>query len=57
MMNPKMYMLCVAASLLITVQGQCQTMNAGKIPQIETNSRTVEDGGTGPYTDIMVSDS
>jgi len=57
MMNLKTYILCAAASLLITVQGKCQTMNAGKIPQIETNSRTVEDGGTGPYTAIMISDS
>jgi hypothetical protein len=37
----------------------CQSMNAGKVEAIstETNSRTVEDGGTGPFTALMASDS
>ncbi|MBN1972412.1 MAG: hypothetical protein JW787_02140 [Sedimentisphaerales bacterium] len=37
----------------------CQAMNAAKVDAIstETNSRTVEDGGTGPFTALMASDS
>ncbi len=51
----------VAVSLLVMTLGGCQASNGGgasaSSPTVETASRVVEDGGTGPYSAIMVTDS
>jgi hypothetical protein len=52
--------LCVAVGLLSMILGGCQTTSVDKTAQVasrETASRTIEDGGTGPYKALMASDS
>ena len=51
---------CVAVGLLSMMLGGCQTTSVDKTAQVasrETASRTIEDGGTGPYKALMASDS
>jgi hypothetical protein len=61
MIKPKMYFLCSAVCLLIVTLCGCLATISGKTPIVETvstekASRTVEDGGTGPYPALMVTD-
>jgi hypothetical protein len=51
--------LCAAAGLLVVTLSGCQTSGGGKaaVVSTETASRTVEDGGTGPYPALMATDS
>lgn len=61
MKNFKMFVLCAAAGLQIITLSGCQTSNAGGSPSAkiiisETAGRVVEDGGTGPYSAVMVTD-
>jgi len=54
------YALALAAGLAPVLLTGCQSASAGKDAQVvstETASRTVEDGGTGPYKAVMASDS
>ncbi|HNW49803.1 MAG TPA: hypothetical protein PKH79_01890 [Prolixibacteraceae bacterium] len=56
----KKHLFSTAAGLLFIALIGWQPACAGNAPKVkstETNSRTVEDGGTGPYTALMVSDS
>ena len=51
---------CVAVGLLVMMLGGCQTASVDKPAQVvsrETASRTIEDGGTGPYKALMANDS
>jgi hypothetical protein len=51
---------CVAVGLLSMMLGGCQTTSVDKTAPVasrETASRTIEDGGTGPYKALMASDS
>ncbi len=66
MMGLKTCLLWATAGLLIVTLCGCQASNAARTPDVaasahvvvtETASRTVEDGGTGPYTAVMVTDS
>ena len=62
MKNLKKYLSYVAAGLLFLTLSCWPDLNYGNQKQIgnktrETNSRTVEDGGTGPYNALMVTDS
>jgi hypothetical protein len=60
MTNLKSCFLCVAVGLLGMMLGRCQITSADKATQAvsrETASRTIEDGGTGPYKALMASDS
>jgi hypothetical protein len=62
MKNLKKYLSYTAACLLFIAFSGWQAANTGNASKVETkstetNSRTVEDGGTGPYTALMVSDS
>ncbi len=59
MTNLRMYSLCAATGLLMAVLSGCQALDAPQVEPIstETDSRTVEDGGTGPYSALMVADS
>jgi len=55
----KNYFLCAALGLLAIVPSGCQTADNGtsaRAVSTETASRTVEDGGTGPYQAIMAAD-
>jgi hypothetical protein len=57
-----MCFLCTAAGLLMVTLGGCQASNTNQTSEaqvrtMETASTTVEDGGTGPYSAVMVSDS
>ena len=53
------YFLYATAGLLIVTLCGCQALHAPKVEPVstETNSRTIEDGGTGPYPAVMASDS
>jgi uncharacterized protein YciI len=56
----KICSLRVAVSLAMMVLGGCQAAGPDRLGQAvstETASRAVEDGGTGPYKALMVSDS
>ncbi len=60
MTNVKSCILGLAVGLLGMMLGGCQTTSADKATQAvsrETASRTIEDGGTGPYKALMASDS
>lgn len=62
MTNLKSFFVCAATSLFLLTLSGCHAMNTDKTPPVEpisteTNSRIVEDGGTGPYSASMVSDS
>jgi hypothetical protein len=62
MKNLKNHLSYVTAGLLFIVLSGWQPVNSGNAPKfetksIETNSRMVEDGGTGLYSALMVSDS
>src|ERR1035441_7906925 len=51
---------CVAVGLLGLVLSGCQTASVDATAPVasrETASRTIEDGGTGPYKALMASDS
>jgi hypothetical protein len=52
------YLKYMAVGFSLAMLYGCQTMKANKVEAIstETNSRTVEDGGTGPFTALMASD-
>jgi hypothetical protein len=59
------FCLCSALTLLIAILSGCQSSNVDNKPQvnaasqnstIETTPTTVEDGGTGPYSAILVGD-
>ena len=55
----KKYILCGAAGLMTVLSG-CQTTGEDTSARAilkETASRTIEDGGTGPYKALMASDS
>ena len=59
MANFKKYILCGAAGLMTVLSG-CQTTGedtSARAVLKETASRTIEDGGTGPYKALMASDS
>ncbi|MEN6307867.1 MAG: hypothetical protein ABFD91_08940, partial [Anaerohalosphaeraceae bacterium] len=61
MIHSKVYILCAAGGLLVTLGG-CRTLNDKQTSQVqnvsrETTSTLIEDGGTGPYSALMVSDS
>ena len=52
--------LCAAVGLLGMMLGGCQATGVDKTAPVasrETASRTIEDGGTGPYKALMASDS
>lgn len=54
------YVPCVAVGLLMMLWSGCHTVGVDTPAQAlstETASRTVEDGGTGPYKALMASDS
>ena len=56
----KNYFLCGAIGLLLIVPSGCQTADSNTSAQVvstEAASRTVEDGGTGPYKAVMAADS
>ena len=61
MTNLKNCLICLSTSLLIAALSGCQSLNSGQAQletvSTETNSRIVEDGGTGPFTAIMATDS
>ncbi|MBN2001300.1 alpha/beta hydrolase [candidate division KSB1 bacterium] len=59
MINFRNYLFYATAVLLIVALGGCQAFKTTKIEVIsnEIKSRTVEDGGTGPYSALMVTDS
>ncbi len=60
MANLRNCFACAAVGLLMVVSSPCQTTGADTTAQAasaETASRTVEDGGTGPYKALMASDS
>lgn len=62
MIVPRSCGLCVAAGFLAVTLGGCQSPNAERTSAVqvvstETASRIVEDGGTGPYSAVMVTDS
>jgi len=59
MVNPRTSFLCAAAVLLIVTLNGCQTLDSEKVEPVltETASRIVEDGGSGPYSALMVTDS
>jgi hypothetical protein len=59
MINLKSYFFITVVILLIVAINGCQAPDSEKIEPIltETASRIVEDGGTGPYTALMVTDS
>jgi hypothetical protein len=59
MINSRMFVLCATTGLIIVTLCGCQALNTGKAEPIstETNSRTVEDGGTGSYPALMATDS
>ncbi len=56
-----MYLFCSVVCLLLVTLSGCLATISGKTPFVEavsteTASRTVEDGGTGPYPALMVTD-
>jgi hypothetical protein len=56
----KFFMPCMAAAGLVLASSGCQTGSVetpAPVVMTETGSRTVEDGGTGPYKALMASDS
>jgi hypothetical protein len=63
MILPRHYVLCAAFGLLLVTLGGCKALSgdeaavAQNITSTETAARTVEDGGTGPYSAVMVTDS
>jgi hypothetical protein len=66
MAHLRIYVICAATGLLKALLGGCQAMDADKMTSAdtpaqviskETASSTVEDGGTGPYSAVMVNDS
>lgn len=62
MNNLRKYLFYVAVGLLFIALSSWQVSNSGKQKQVvpktsETNSRTIEDGGTGTYSALMVTDS
>jgi len=62
MTNLRACLLCSATGLLLVTLSGCQALNADETASVEIRttevaSRTVEDGGTGPYTALMVTDS
>jgi hypothetical protein len=63
MIHPSRNLLCVAFGLLVVTLGGCKTLSgdeaagAHNITSTETAARTVEDGGTGLYSAVMVTDS
>jgi hypothetical protein len=59
MIKLRMYFLCAVTCLLVVTLSGCQGLIGEKVESIstETDSRTVEDGGSGPYTAVMASDS
>ena len=59
MLNQKCYSLVAAVGLMLISNG-CQTGDSSTPAQAvskETASRTIEDGGTGPFRALMASDS
>jgi dienelactone hydrolase len=58
-MSQRFNVLCAAAALLAVTLSGCQSsnMSQAEIINTETASRTIEDGGTGPYTAVATSDS
>ncbi len=61
MIHSKVCILCAAGGLLVTLGG-CRALNDKQTSQVqivskETTSTLIEDGGTGPYSALMVSDS
>ena len=61
MIHKKMIVLCTVIGMVI-VLGGCQVSNASQTAKIqnvskETTSTVIEDGGTGPYSAVMVSDN
>jgi hypothetical protein len=62
MLKLRIGFLCAAAGLLTISVAGCQTLTGDdaapvEISTVETASRTVEDGGTGPHPAVMVGDS
>jgi hypothetical protein len=63
MIHPRHYVLCAAFGLLMVTMSGCKTLSgddaavALHIVLTETATRTVEDGGIGPYSAVMVTDS
>lgn len=61
-MNGKKFIFLCAAMGLMIVLGGCRVSNASQTAKVqnitkETTSSVIEDGGTGPYSAVMVSDS
>ena len=59
MVKSNMYSCCVATVILITLQVSClaSDLNKTSIISNETDTRVVEDGGTGHFSALMTSDS
>jgi len=63
MIHARRYLLYAVFSLWVVTLGGCKALSGDEtiVPQnvvsTETTTRTVEDGGTGPYSAVMVTDS